>query len=53
MFGVYVVFIVKINKISCLFVRHHNHDFLERIDEGKQNGGKMVCIATVVRQTWR
>ena len=54
MFGVYVVFIVKnLIKIRCLFVCHHNHDFLERIDNGEQNGGKLVSIATVVWQTWR
>ena len=44
MFGVYGVFIV-----ACLYV----HDFFERIHNGEQNGGKLVSIATVVRQAWR
>ena len=42
MLGVYVVFIVK---IRCFFVCRHNHVFLERIDNGEQNGGKLVSIA--------
>ena len=52
MFGVYGVFIVKINKkfVASLY---DNYDFLERIHNGEQNGGKLVSIATVVQQTWR
>ena len=34
-----------------VFTCHSNHDFLDSVNAREQNGGKLVSIATIVRQT--